>query len=153
MDIKEYLKHVYIFSDLTDEEVELLIPHIVVQYFDDTQLIFSEGNAAEALYIIVSGMVKITKRIDEKREKTLTQIKPTLCFGEMALLDGNVRSASAKAVGSTTLITFTKVGFDTLTTNHTETGMKILMRLSILLSKRLRETNDQIVDILQLGLK
>lgn len=153
MEINEYLKYVYIFKDLDDVEINYILPFMTIEQFDDTEVIFLEGNPCRALFVLADGIVKITKRIDEKKEKTLTQIQPTYCFGEMAMLDGNVRSASAKSVGKTTLISFSKSGFDKIVQDHSETAVKILMRLSILLSKRLRETNEQMIDFLQMGIR
>lgn len=65
-------------------------------------LIFNEGDAADGLYIVVSGLVEIYIFSSPGRSHTLSLIEPGDYFGDMAIFDGGGRSAAARAVGDST---------------------------------------------------
>ncbi|HPG29779.1 MAG TPA: cyclic nucleotide-binding domain-containing protein [bacterium] len=148
MYIKLLLKSNSIFKNLTDEELDNIIPYITTVNITKDQMIFSDGDEGDALYIITNGMIRIYKKIDATKEKTLSQLKNGDCFGEMALIDDNVRSASAKSMTNGSLLILTREGFHKLVTEQPAAGFKILMELAKILTKRLREADEQILDIL-----
>src|SRR6185436_13852199 len=71
--------------------------------FDTDDIIFREGDAADGLYLVVEGSVRISKCGRGSQQETLGFIQPGNFFGEMALIDGEPRSAQATAVESTLL--------------------------------------------------
>jgi len=148
MYIKLILKSSQIFNGLSETELDFLLPYIAAANVEKDQTIFNEGEAGDALYLITNGAIKISKKLDASREKTLSQLKSGDCFGEMALIDGNVRSATAKMTTPGSLLILTREGFHKLVAEHPEAAYKILMQLAVILSKRLREADEQIMDIL-----
>ena len=78
--------------------------------FTDGEYIFREGESAEYAYIVNSGIIEITK-ISADGEDVLVGLEPPSLFGEMALIDGNPRSASARAKGDTTVTEVTSAAF------------------------------------------
>jgi CRP-like cAMP-binding protein len=107
------------------------------------QMIFKEGDAGDAMFIIQSGQVKIVKRSDEG-EKTLVIFSEGDFFGEMAVIDHEPRSASAVAVSETKCIVLTQEVFESTMQTNAHIVKKILRNMS----SRLREANKQIENLL-----
>ena len=68
--------------------------------FTDGEYIFREGESAAYAYVVKSGTVEITKHSADGEQVLAELVAPTL-FGEMALIDGNPRSAGARAKDNT----------------------------------------------------
>src|SRR4051812_813144 len=71
-------------------------------------VIFYEGDAGDSFYVIVDGMVGVTVMLPAGTEKTLALLGPGDCFGELSLLDGNPRSATATALRQTVLLSLNR---------------------------------------------
>ena len=72
-------------------------------HFDADDVIFNEGEPGDCLYLIVSGSVRISKIGRGGQQETIGNIQPGNFFGEMALIDGEPRSAKATATVQTVL--------------------------------------------------
>jgi len=105
--------------------------------------IFKEGEIGEAMYIIQSGQVKITKRTGDG-EKTLVILSEGDFFGEMAVIDNESRSASAFAHTETKLIVLNQEVFESTMQTNSHIVKKILRNMS----GRLREANKQIATLM-----
>ncbi len=79
-----------------------MIDKVYEKAFLEGEIIFREGETGEEIYLIDKGEVKIFKEI-EGSEKILAVLKEGEVFGEMSVLDGKPRSASAKAIKDTIL--------------------------------------------------
>jgi len=101
-------------------------------------VIFKEGEPGNEMYLIKSGSVKITKRIGGK-EKVLAVLKEGDFFGEMSVLDGSFRSASAAAEEETKLIIVDRDAF--LAQARENPFIQYVIETLI---KRLRETDDML---------
>ena len=75
-------------------------------------VVFSEGDAGNEMYIINSGRIRITKK-NNGGQVTLEELKPKSFFGEMALFTDRTRVASAVVMEESTLIIITKSMLDT----------------------------------------
>lgn len=129
-----------LFAELSRSELGEISEISFVKEVQANEIIFFENDSGEAIYLISTGMVKISKISDEGREKTLTILESGDFFGEMALLDGGVRSATAQALRDTRLLLIYREDFLELLHNYPEIGSKIIA----VLSQRLRETNRQL---------
>lgn len=108
-------------------------------------LIFEEGERADHMYILKEGVVELTKRTaeGEARLKTITQANEY--FGEMALVDGKPRSATARALERSTLIAVDGASFERLVAANGEFALKIIRTLSL----RIRNSNEVIGEIIE----
>ncbi len=97
--------------------------------------IFREGDVGNEMYIIQSGRVKITKQLKDGVEKTLVILGPGDFFGEMAVIDKDVRSANASAVDASRLIALDEEVFEM----HMQTNPKIVKKILKNLTSRLRD--------------
>ncbi|HAF07722.1 MAG: Cyclic nucleotide-binding:Bacterial regulatory protein, Crp [candidate division TA06 bacterium 32_111] len=104
----------------------------------DGEVLFREGEIGDEMYLIKSGKIKIVQKVGDEM-KVLAVLSEGDFFGEMALIDGSPRSATAIAEGDTELITFDKVAF------RKKIGEEPLIEYIITeLSKRLRRADEQI---------
>lgn len=106
--------------------------------------IFREGDMGNEMFIIQSGKVKITKQLKDGVEKTLVILGPGDFFGEMAVIDKDVRSANAVAIESARLIALDEEVFEM----HMQTNPKIVKKILKNLTSRLREANQQIANLM-----
>jgi CRP/FNR family transcriptional regulator, cyclic AMP receptor protein len=114
------------------------LDHLVRRHPAGTVL-FREGDRGEKMYVIRSGKVQIWKRISES-EITLAMLGAGEFFGEMALLEGLPRSASATVAEDSLLIEVEQPAFETLVRSRGEIAVRLMRRLSA----RLREADRQI---------
>src|SRR5690606_9484013 len=104
---------------------------------------FFEGDPGDSLYVLRSGTVKIYRVAEDGREKTLAILHDGEFFGEMALLDEEPRSAIAEALAPTTAYALRRSDFHALLGENPQLSLRIIR----VLSRRLRQTNAQLTDI------
>ncbi|MEI7865488.1 MAG: patatin-like phospholipase family protein [Chthoniobacterales bacterium] len=82
---------------LDSASLERLLPRVRWTELEAGAILFREGDAADAMYVVVSGRLRATKR-DENQDRTIGEITRGETVGEMALLTGGTRSASVQAM-------------------------------------------------------
>jgi CRP-like cAMP-binding protein len=92
---QELLKRVVLFRSLSDEMLGGLAAHLRRRSFRRDTALFHKDQVGDALYIVESGRVRIFMPSEAGEELTVDVLGPGDVFGEMALLDGQPRSASA----------------------------------------------------------
>ena len=107
------------------------------QSYTDGEYIFREGESAVFAYIVKSGSVEITKR-SAAGEQVLAELAPPTIFGEMALIDGNPRSAGARAKGDTVVTEVTEESFLTYLQQNPQAAVRIMKTIS----ENLRASNQ-----------
>lgn len=149
----EFLKCVQLFQDLDDGELTALIEKSGDDAHQDKTFIFKEGEQGDAMYVVLDGTVKIVKMVDAGKFKTLAALGIGDFFGEMALLDGEARSASATAHGVARIMRVGRDEFAALMTENPYLGLKVVIRLSKILASRLRGANSQIIEMVAWNLQ
>jgi CRP-like cAMP-binding protein len=112
--------------------------------YNPNDVVFREGDVGAEMYIIQSGKIMITKQLKSGEEKTLAVLGPGDTFGEMAIIDKDVRSANAIAIEPSRLIALDEELFEA----HIQTNPKIVKKILKILSSRLRDANQQIADLM-----
>jgi signal transduction histidine kinase len=111
MDIEITLKKVPFFADFTEAQIhQVAVIGTMIPYMAGHR-IFKEGEQADRFYIIVSGSVRVYGRNPEGEEVTYNIFEEGDYLGELALLDGEVRSASATCLEPTTFFTLERGAF------------------------------------------
>ena len=105
--------------------------------FANSEYIFREGESAAYAYVIKSGTVEITKHSADGEQVLAELVAPTL-FGEMALIDGNPRSAGARAKENTVVTEVTADSFKTYLSKNPEAAIRIMKTIS----ENLRKSNQ-----------
>ena len=131
---------------LSGDELRRLAELAEALAFDVEQAVFQEGDEGHSLYIVLSGCVRISKQIPGVGEEALAMLERGGFFGEMSLIDGSPRSATAKAhEADTRVLRISKVRLEELLASASTGAIELLSILCRLLSGRLREINDKIV--------
>jgi len=102
--------------------------------------IFHEGDPGDACYIVREGSARVTREHPDGRAITLATMGPGAIFGELAMLDGERRSASVEATESTELVALPASDMRKLIRGHPEMAEKLVVALT----RRLREANERI---------
>lgn len=98
------LKKISLFNTLTDAEIKEITPLMLSASARKKDVIFTEGDASEWLYIVTEGKVKITKLSQEGKEIILEVIHPLDFFGGLAVIRGFPYPANAVAMEDTKLL-------------------------------------------------
>jgi CRP-like cAMP-binding protein len=131
---------------LTGEQLRALAALAEARTFDANESVFREGDVGESLYVVLDGKVRIQKHIPGVGDEALAILERGDFFGEMAIVDRAPRSASAVAHDpDTTVLRFGRKHVDRLLEEDVEAGRAFLEVLCRILSRRLREINDRIV--------
>lgn len=134
------LREVPIFTELDDEDLGLIMPMTVRRAYPKNTMIVIEEDRGDMLYIIESGRVKITRLDEEGREVILAILGSAEFFGEMALLDGQGRSANVMALEDTVLFTLHRRDFLDVLERFPSISIQLLREMT----SRLRKSDQQI---------
>lgn len=134
------LKRVAIFSDLNDSELDWLHNLMEERSFPGGEMILNQEDEGDSMFVIVRGRVKIFLMAEDGREVILSILKPGDFFGEMSLLDGKPRSASALALEPTELLVLKRGDFVGEIKRVPEISLKIMAEMSA----RLRVADERI---------
>ncbi|THB81673.1 MAG: cyclic nucleotide-binding domain-containing protein [Desulfobacteraceae bacterium] len=110
-------------------------------------VIFHEGEVDKSLGIIVKGAIDITKDDGADRKK-ITTLTSSQTFGEMALIDGEPRSATGIAAQETIIFYITAYNMAALCDENPKLGIKFLWKISKTISQRLRSTTGRLIDLM-----
>jgi len=135
------LRSLNIFSDLEDSSLLKLGCLFKERIFDQKEIIFEEESIGNTMMIIASGEVRVSQKANQDNEEALVILKKGDVFGEMALLDDLPRSATIIAHTSVITLEISREDFLNYIEKNCQDGVKILLKLSRILSSRLRETD------------
>ncbi|HET7435528.1 MAG TPA: cyclic nucleotide-binding domain-containing protein [Thermoanaerobaculia bacterium] len=131
---------------LSAAEMKLLATFSSEERFREGSMIFREGEKGDKLYIVLDGRVRISKFIPGVGEEALTVLDRGDFFGEMALIDDKPRSADAKAhEGDATVLSIDRATLNEILSMDPHASLQFLNLLCRMISRRLREINDKIV--------
>jgi CRP/FNR family transcriptional regulator, cyclic AMP receptor protein len=133
----ELLKSVPLFADLEGEELERFSHVAVPRSFPAGTRVFHEGDDSDACYIVKDGSFRVTREHSDGRAITLATLGPGEIFGELAMLDGDQRSASAEALTDGDLLALPANDVRGLLARHPEISLKLVAGLV----RRLRAAN------------
>jgi CRP/FNR family cyclic AMP-dependent transcriptional regulator len=137
-----------LFRELTPEILDEIVDMSRTQPVKDGQYLFMQGAAGEGLYGVLAGGVKLTVSSPTGKELLLGVMGPGEVFGEIALLDGGPRTASAVALGSTMVLLVPHREFKELLKRRPEACLYFLK----IMCDRIRTTNARLEDVAFLGM-
>jgi len=142
------LREVDIFQDLSESQLEQIVEICEERVCQIGAVIFEENTASDELYVIAEGMVDI--RVDpsilgtssETGPTTLTTLRRGQTFGEVALVDQGLRSASARcAANSTRLLVINRDDLISLCDQDFQMGYVLMRNIAADLSFKIRSTD------------
>ena len=147
-DKQHFLQRIQLFSLLSWAECDAVVKKLKRREMPPGNVIVREGQAGNSMYFITSGRVEVRKKDPNTGiEFLLSELGPGQCFGEMALLTEQPRSASVYAIESTTVGILEQAEFRELLMAHPKIGLS----LTTILATRLQDANKGGVEYIQLG--
>jgi CRP/FNR family cyclic AMP-dependent transcriptional regulator len=136
----ELLRSVPLFADLEEGELERFSHVAVPRSFPAGTRVFHEGDSSDACYIVSEGSFRVTREHSDGRAITLATLGPGEIFGELAMLDGDRRSASAESITDGTLLALPANDVRGLLARNPEIALKLVAGLV----RRLRAANARL---------
>ena len=130
-------------------EIEQLAKFISVYQANKGMVVFQEGAREIYLCLLLEGQIEIQKENATHKEKTLAVIQRGRAFGEMSLIDGQPRSASAVAAEDSLIVVLPQHDFLRLIEEQPRLAAKLLLKLGAIMSQRLRQTSGVLIDYIQ----
>ena len=142
----EHLRKVPIFSDLSDSDLKKISKKMISRLYEKGKMILLEQSQGETFFIIISGVVKVTRLSDDGREVILAILGESDFFGEMSLLDGEGRSANIVANEQSEVVTLSRSDFLDCLQKYPKIAIALLEELAVRLRK-----SDQHIESLSLS--
>lgn len=141
-DLQKSLQSIPLFESLSKRDLSLLLNIIHRRSYLAGEYIFYQGDPGIGLYVIREGEVKIIRSGDDSAELNLATFTKGDFFGELALVDGERRSASAVAITDVKAAVIFKPDLDEFIEKYPRKGIKILTGIAHIIATRLRSLNE-----------
>lgn len=145
------LRSLELFSKLPEDRLRSLGELLQPVTLADGEPFIVEGAKSDGLYYVLSGRARIAKRLGEGGEKDLAFLGPGECLGEMELLRGGVRSASAYATGATELLRLKSDDLMRWLDADPAVASRFFASLAEVQAGRLRRTSDEVAMLYDLS--
>lgn len=116
-----------------------------IRIFEPGEIIFKEGDQGNLMYVLLEGAVELKKKVEGGETVLKTIDQQNDFFGEMALIDGRPRSASAIAAKKSKLLPVDGPTFESMILTNGKFALKIIK----VLSDRLRHSNEQVEELIE----
>ena len=125
-----FLKSIDLFSQIPGEDLAQIALISSEETRDQGDEVFAEGEAGDALYLVIDGKVRV-----HKQDRVIAELGERECFGEMAILDAAPRSATVTATSESNLLKITREDFQEIMSEKPEIAMGIIK----VLTRRVRD--------------
>ena len=142
--MEDVLARAGLFQGVDPEAAEALSKELEMLEIRKGDVIFTEGEPGDSLYIILSGKVKLGRRAADGRQNLIAVMGPSDMVGELSLFDPGPRTATATAVTDLRLARLRKAALRPWLTNRPEISEQLVR----VLARRLRRTNNALADLI-----
>lgn len=149
--IVETLRKIPLFQELSEASLTSLGERGEVEDVGEGDLIFSEGQRGDRFYVVLQGAVRIARQIEGVGEEQLSVCRDGQYFGELSLLDDEPRSADARANENSSLFVVRKSSLEEIMFSDPEFAREFLWVMVRHLAVRLRENNEKLRAVYQMG--
>lgn len=132
-DVKEtagFLQRVPLFQSLNNRQLEHLAKRFVEREFAAGQAMVTQGQGGEGFFVLVSGKAEVIRERSDGTRAVVNNFGPTDFFGELALLDDGVRTASVIATEATQCLVLTRWDFLAALREEEEMAIVVLQQLA-----------------------
>lgn len=144
-DVASWLAASRLFDGLSGVALEFVAELAEERVFERGATIFTEGDQGDWFYLIVEGNIRVSRDLGGLGHEMLAALGPGDVFGELALIDGSPRSASASADERTRVLGFERTAFEDFLLMRHDLAVELLWNLVRILADRLRATNEKLV--------
>jgi CRP/FNR family transcriptional regulator, cyclic AMP receptor protein len=146
-----FLKQSDIFFQFTQTQLEMVANHCQERNFSEGEVIFEENSSSKELFVIVEGQIEIlvdpglVTGAESAAKTVLATLRRGQSFGEVALVDEGLRSATARAVNKgTRLLVIPRDKLIMLCETYPQLGYRLMYNLAADLAMKIRNTDLQI---------
>ena len=147
--IAAMLENAQMLRDFEWAQISALAAYVQLYRAAPGAVLFREGDRGDFMCIVLEGKLEVHKEDNRRIDKTVTTIFPGRSLGEMTIVDGEPRSATAVAIEPTTVAVLTQENFLLIMRDKPALSAKLLLKIARLLSQRLRLTSGILVDYLE----
>ena len=144
-EIRDWLMDCGLFDQLLPTDFAAASGYFSISTIALGEEIFHEGDAGSFMCIIHTGQVSVQKTNSDGQLVTMATLRSGRAFGEMAVLDGERRSASCVAASNCQLLNLGKDSLEKMLNDAPKIAAKIIRALAVSLSKRLRMADGQLL--------
>ena len=139
-----------ILKDLNDNQLKILLKYLEYREFKMGEMVFAQGDPGDCIYLIVTGRADVILNVaDMPLGKRLQRLEPGTIFGEMALLDGQPRSANVVATDNLRCQALTIEKFRKLIAEQPAISMQIMINIARIVADRMRGAHKTIFELEQ----
>jgi CRP-like cAMP-binding protein len=138
-----------LFAGLDTASLDVLAGLAVVRTYKRNQFIFQQGEPGDAMFVMLSGSVKVSVTSPEGQQVLFCTLEPEDCFGELSFLDGRTRSAAVETAEPVQVIALTRSSLDSVLDTHPAIARAML----VYLCDMVRRLSEQAADLVFLDLE
>jgi len=139
----EFLKSILYFSDLGLVELESVSELVFEKTADRAEMVLLEGESAENLYFVASGVVKVFKTSVEGKEQILSIVRPGESFNDVSIFDDGPNPASVRTMGPVLLYGIKKSYMEAILRDHPQIALNVIK----VLARRVRHLLSLVEDL------
>ncbi|MDP1826118.1 MAG: cyclic nucleotide-binding domain-containing protein [Archangium sp.] len=147
--IATFLRSVPVFLDLKGSSLEILFEFLEERRWDVGEHICNEGEMGRTLYVIREGEVEVLRRSATGNNQSIVKLGPGECFGEMALVELQPRSATCVVRKKAVTYSLTNPELWNVYKSDNFAYVIILQNICRMLSRRLRKADSRIVEFVE----
>lgn len=135
-----------LFNHLPPAELRAAAHYFGINKIAHDEAVFNEGDVGTFMCIVHSGSIAVIKANQNEELVEMVKLGHGRAFGEMAVLDGERRSATCQAAEDSILLTLSKEALDQMLEEHPRIAARVIRAIAVSLSRRLRMAVGQLVD-------
>jgi len=145
-EIRDMLLNSSLLNNLPPAEILSAARYFSLSHFEQDEVIFNEGDMGTFMCVIIEGNISVHKSNQDGEHIELAKLPKGRTIGEMAVLDGERRSATCIAASDCTLLILSKDSIDKMMLAIPYIAAKVIRAIAVSLSRRLRIADGKIVD-------
>jgi CRP/FNR family transcriptional regulator, cyclic AMP receptor protein len=145
-EIREMLLNSTLLHNFPPAEILSAARYFSINHVAENDVIFNEGDMGTFMCLIVEGAVSVQKSNNDGDNVELAHLGKDRTIGEMAVLDGERRSATCVAATDCTLLILSKDSLEKMILETPRIAAKVIRAIAVSLSRRLRMADGKLVD-------
>jgi CRP-like cAMP-binding protein len=147
--ISDMIENAQMFQGFEWAQIETLSNYLRIYRAMPGTILFREGDKGDFMCVVIKGKLEIHKEDAQHINKTVTTVYAGRSLGEMTMVDGEPRSATAVVAEVSILAVLTRERFMQIMREKPALAAKMLLKIAQLLSQHLRLTSGMLVDYLE----
>jgi len=126
----QILSQIPLFAGLKEKQLKTLANNLTVREYEEEELIITQGKGGQGLFILVEGSANALRTQPDGDQVKVNEFGPKDFFGELALLDDGLRTASVIATSKVKCLVLTRWDFQGILKNEPEMAIDMLVELA-----------------------